>query len=174
MASQTDMIRLLDGRTCKVVEELDSDHDGVPDSRDQCPGTPLGAPVDERGCWIVAYAAFFDFDKAVIKREFLPYIEQAARILNENPELNVYLVGHTDYVGTDAYNYDLGLRRAYAVREALSRYGVDSGRLNALSKGESQPIASNGNASGRARNRRVELHVDQSGAAFNPDTADYN
>ncbi|MDR2339382.1 MAG: OmpA family protein [Deltaproteobacteria bacterium] len=162
MAGQTDMLRLLDGRTCKVVEEPDSDGDGVPDSLDLCPGTPLGAPVDERGCWIVAYAAFFDFNRAVIKREFLPYIEQTARILTENPDIPVYLVGHTDYIGSDSYNYDLGLRRAMAVRDALGRYGVDTGRLQTSSEGETQPIADNRTSSGRARNRRVELHVDQS------------
>jgi outer membrane protein OmpA-like peptidoglycan-associated protein len=173
MTSQTDMIRLLDGRTCRVVVEADSDGDGVPDSRDQCPNTPLGAPVDERGCWIVAYAAFFDFDKDVIKREFLPYIEQTARILNENPGLAVYLVGHTDYIGTDEYNYDLGMRRAMSVRAALGRYGVDTSTLNISSKGESQPIADNSTSSGRAKNRRVELHVNQEGI-LSPDEASYN
>ncbi|MDR2197920.1 MAG: OmpA family protein [Deltaproteobacteria bacterium] len=170
MTSQSDMIRLLDGRTCRGQSEADSDGDGVPDSRDECPGTPLGAPVDERGCWIVAYAAFFDFDRDKIKREFLPYIEQAAKILNENPDIKVYLIGHTDYKGTDEYNMDLGYRRALAVRTALGQYGVDVSRLEVSSRGESQPIADNSTARGRARNRRVELHVDQAGD-YNPDAA---
>jgi OOP family OmpA-OmpF porin len=153
------MMRLLDGRTCKA--EPDSDGDGVPDSQDQCPDTPLGAPVDERGCWIAAYAAFFDFDRAVIKREFLPYIEQTARILNDNPEISASLQGHTDSRGTEEYNYGLGMRRAAAVRAALAGYGVDSERLAIDSQGEIQPIATNNTAAGRARNRRVELHVSQ-------------
>jgi outer membrane protein OmpA-like peptidoglycan-associated protein len=164
MARQTDTVRLLDGRTCKPQPDGDEDGDGVPDSLDQCPGTPRGAPVDSRGCWIVAYAAFFDFDRDVVKREFLPHIQAAARILNENPGISVYLEGHTDSRGTDAYNYDLGLRRANAVRFALGRFGVNVDRISIASEGEGKPIASNGTSAGRARNRRVELHVDQSGA----------
>jgi hypothetical protein len=121
----------------------------------------LGAPVDDRGCWVVAYAAFFDFDKAIIKREFLPHIEQAARVLVNNPDIAVNLAGHTDSIGSDEYNYGLGLRRAIAVKEVLIRNGVNPYRLQETSLGESQPIADNSSNAGRARNRRVEIHVNQ-------------
>ncbi|MDR2354146.1 MAG: OmpA family protein [Deltaproteobacteria bacterium] len=163
MASQNDMIILLDSRTCRTTSIQDEDQDGVPDSQDQCPHTPLGAPVDDRGCWVVAYATFFDFDRAVIKSEFIPHLQQAARVLNNNPEIHVTLVGHTDYVGTDTYNYDLGLRRAIAVKNQLTRDGVSPDRLGVISKGETEPIDSNQTSSGRARNRRVEIHVSQEG-----------
>ncbi|MDR2386502.1 MAG: ankyrin repeat domain-containing protein [Deltaproteobacteria bacterium] len=161
MSSQYDLVRLIDGRSCRVQPIGDEDQDGVPDDRDQCPGTPLGAPVDERGCWIVAYAAFFDFDKSVIKSEYLPHIQQAARVLANNPTVNVRVVGHTDYVGTEAYNYGLGLRRAQSVIRELVRNGVSPARLSEDSRGESEPIESNTTRAGRARNRRVEIHVDQ-------------
>jgi outer membrane protein OmpA-like peptidoglycan-associated protein len=163
MANQSDMIRLLDSRTCRPVNVNDEDRDGVPDNLDQCPGTPLGAPVDDRGCWVVAYATFFDFDKSVIKREYLPYIQQAARILINHPDVPVILAGHTDYVGSEEYNYGLGLRRADSVRRELIRNGVDSSRLSTSSFGETQPIDTNQTASGRARNRRVEIHVTEGG-----------
>jgi outer membrane protein OmpA-like peptidoglycan-associated protein len=161
MSSQYDLVRLFDSRSCRVQTVGDEDRDGVPDNVDQCPGTPLGAPVDGRGCWVVAYAAFFDFDKSVIKSQFLPHIQQAARVLANNPGVNVSVVGHTDSVGTDAYNYGLGLRRAQAVIRELVNNGVSPGRLLADSKGESQPIDTNATGDGRARNRRVEIHVDQ-------------
>ncbi|MDR2613455.1 MAG: OmpA family protein [Deltaproteobacteria bacterium] len=166
-ASQYDMVQLLDSRSCRAVTVLDSDRDGVPDDMDMCPNTPLGAPVDERGCWVVAYATFFDFDRDVVKREFIPHLQQAARILSNNPGLPVTLVGHTDSRGTDEYNMDLGYRRAEAVRRHLVRYGVSADRLSVLSSGESEPIDTNGTARGRARNRRVEIHVNEAGAAPN-------
>jgi outer membrane protein OmpA-like peptidoglycan-associated protein len=158
MVSQTDMIRLIESRSCRQGIG-DEDRDGVSDGADQCPGTPFGAPVDERGCWVVAYAAFFDFDRSVIKTEFLPHIQQAARILVNYPDLQVTLVGHSDYKGSDEYNYGLGLRRAQAVKRELVRNGVTASRLGEDSGGEREPIADNLTASGRARNRRVEIHV---------------
>ncbi|MDR2422019.1 MAG: ankyrin repeat domain-containing protein, partial [Deltaproteobacteria bacterium] len=102
MVSNVDMIRLLDSRSCRGGDG-DEDQDGVVDSLDMCPGTPLGAQVDERGCWIVAYATFFDFNRAVIKPEFLPHVRQAARVLANNPGIQVALVGHTDSVGSDEF-----------------------------------------------------------------------
>jgi len=165
MMGQNDMIRLLDARTCKAAPILDSDLDGVPDDQDLCPNTPYGAPVDDRGCWIVAYANFFDFDKAVVKAKYLPYLAGAATVLKNHPDLAVEVQGHTDSVGSQEYNYKLGLRRAEAVKKVLVNNGVRAGQLNISSSGETQPIASNEAASGRARNRRVEIHVAQPEAA---------
>jgi outer membrane protein OmpA-like peptidoglycan-associated protein len=163
MYNHTDMIRLLDNRACRFPKVSDEDQDGVPDDLDQCPGTPLGAPVDERGCWIVAYATFFDFDKSVIKTEFLPHLAQAARILSNNPEISVVIEGHADFVGTEEYNYGLGLRRAEAVRRELVRNGVSESRLSVSSMGKTKPIADNSTSAGRAKNRRVEIQVSQGG-----------
>lgn len=165
MMGQNDMIRLLDARTCNPVAIRDSDMDGVPDDQDLCPNTPYGAPVDDRGCWIVAYANFFDFDKAVVKAKYLPYLAGAATVLKNHPDLVVEVQGHTDSVGSSEYNYKLGLRRAEAVKKVLVNNGVQGSRLNISSSGETRPIASNAAASGRARNRRVEIHVAQPEAA---------
>jgi flagellar motor protein MotB len=162
-ASQHDMVQLLDSRSCRKVIVLDSDRDGVPDGADMCPNTPLGATVDERGCWVVAYATFFDYDRDVVKREFLPHLQQAARVISDNPDLPLVLAGHTDSRGTDSYNYDLGYRRAEAVRMVLIRYGVSPGRMSVASAGEREPIADNSTSRGRARNRRVEIHVNEAG-----------
>ncbi|MFH1137901.1 MAG: OmpA family protein [Pseudomonadota bacterium] len=143
---------------------LDSDRDGVYDNKDECPNTPLGVPVDERGCWIAAWAQFFDFDKSVVKPQYLPYIAKAAGILRTYRNLGVEVAGHTDNRGSDEYNMKLGLRRAQAVKDWLVKYGVEAGRLEVKSYGESQPAASNATDEGRAKNRRVELHVWQPNA----------
>jgi OOP family OmpA-OmpF porin len=138
----------------------DTDGDGVCNDRDRCPGTPVGAPVDERGCWIAAYSQFFDFDKSEVKSAFLPRIQYAAEILKRNPNLPlVTIAGHTDAKGTDAYNMDLGKRRAEAVRDLLVKYGAPAEKLKVESFGKTKPIAENDTEEGRAKNRRVEFHV---------------
>ena len=147
-----------------VVVDPDSDGDGVPDSRDKCPNTPLGAIVDARGCWIAAYGNFFDFDKSDLKEQYLPHIKRIADVLKAHPDLNVVLDGHTDDVGTPEYNMKLGERRALAVRDALVGYGVEEDRLKYASYGETMPIADNSTDEGRALNRRVEINVWQPGA----------
>ncbi|MGL4208736.1 MAG: OmpA family protein, partial [Candidatus Adiutrix sp.] len=138
----------------------DEDGDGVCDIRDLCPGTPPGAPVDERGCWIAAYSQFFDFDKAVVKSAFVPRIEHAAGILIKFPNLpTVTIAGHTDNVGDETYNLELGRRRAQAVMDLMVKFGVPTERMQVKSYGLNQPIADNGTEEGRSKNRRVEFHI---------------
>lgn len=138
----------------------DQDGDGVCDEDDLCPNTPAGAPVDERGCWIAAYAQFFDFDKTVIKSAFLPRIKHAAEIIIKNPGIpKVVIAGHTDNIGTSEYNMRLGRDRAQSVFNQLVKDGVDPSRLSVESFGATKPVADNSSEEGRARNRRVEFHV---------------
>ncbi|MDR3154401.1 MAG: OmpA family protein [Deltaproteobacteria bacterium] len=140
----------------------DVDGDGVCDAQDVCPATPQGAPVDGRGCWIAAYSQFFDFDKAVVKSQFIPRIQYAAEIIRNNPQIgDIIIAGHTDAKGTDAYNLELGRKRAQAVKDILVKAGAPEGRLKVESFGKSRPIAENTTEEGRARNRRVEFHVGQ-------------
>lgn len=142
-----------------IVGCIDTDGDGVCDDVDQCPDTPPGAVVDERGCWIGAYESFFDFNKAIVKKQYYPNIKAAAEVLKKETNLYVTLDGHTDSIGSQKYNYGLGLRRAKAVRNLLVKFGVDPKRLKVKSYGKLRPIASNDTPEGRARNRRVEITV---------------
>ncbi|MDR1545618.1 MAG: OmpA family protein [Deltaproteobacteria bacterium] len=138
----------------------DGDSDGVCDDRDVCPRTPTGAPVDERGCWIAAYSQFFDFDKAEVKSAFHPRLKYAAEIMIKNPQIGVVTVaGHTDAKGTDAYNLELGRKRAEAVKELLVKFGAPADKLKVESFGKTKPVAPNDTAENRAKNRRVEFHV---------------
>lgn len=137
---------------------IDTDGDGVCDDVDVCPGTPKGVKVDERGCWTLEQTYLFDFDKAVVKQQYLPLIDEIGEILSQNPKMNVQIAGHTDSVGTETYNQGLSERRANAVKDALIKKAmVDAERLETVGYGESKPIMTNETKEGRAKNRRVEL-----------------
>jgi OmpA-OmpF porin, OOP family len=109
---------------------------------------------------IVLRGINFDFDKAVIKPEAEPVLDAAVDVLKENPDVKVRVGGHTDSVGTDAYNQGLSERRAKSVRDYLVAHGIDASRLTAVGFGESQPVADNKTKDGRAQNRRVTLDVE--------------
>jgi OmpA-OmpF porin, OOP family len=134
----------------------DSDGDGVYDDVDQCPGTPSMAKVDARGCWTIP-GLNFAFDSSKIEPQYYAELNDLARVLKSNPDLRVRLDGHTDSVGSEAYNESLSLRRANAVREYLVQQGIDAGRLSAKGFGESRPAYSNETAENRALNRRTEI-----------------
>ena len=101
----------------------------------------------------------FDFDSARIRPEFGPTLDEMARILNQDTRSTVTIVGHTDSVGSDAYNMDLSLRRARSVADWLASRGVNPGRLYTEGRGERQPRADNSTEQGRRMNRRVEIFI---------------
>jgi outer membrane protein OmpA-like peptidoglycan-associated protein len=86
-------------------------------------------------------------------------LQQLANSLEKYPNSDILIVGHTDSVGTDAYNLDLSQRRAMAASSLLQTLGVPASRLHAVGKGESEPIQSNDTDAGRAQNRRVEIAI---------------
>ncbi len=103
----------------------------------------------------------FDFDKAQVKPESFGDIQNLAEFMNQFPQTTTVVEGHTDSVGTDAYNQRLSERRATAVRQVLvGQYGVAGERVNAVGYGESRPVADNATEAGRAINRRVEAEVE--------------
>ncbi len=121
---------------------------------------PPPPPPPSESKKIVLRGINFDFDKATIKREFVPVLDEAAQILKDNPQVRVTIEGHTDSIGTDAYNQRLSERRARAVKQYLVSRGVEASRLDTVGKGEREPIAPNtkdgkDNPEGRAMNRRA-------------------
>jgi OOP family OmpA-OmpF porin len=109
----------------------------------------------------VTYAAdaFFDFDKSVLKPEGKAKLDDlVGKVKGINLEV-IIAVGHTDSVGTDAYNQKLSVRRAEAVKAYLVSKGIEKNRVYTEGKGEKQPVADNKTAEGRAKNRRVEIEV---------------
>jgi len=102
------------------------------------------------------YGIFFDSDKAIVKPESKPQLDEMAKYL-KSANLKVYIVGHTDNQGTLEYNMSLSLRRAQAVVEALKSAGVADARLLGRGVGPLAPLAANDAEAGRAKNRRVEM-----------------
>jgi OOP family OmpA-OmpF porin len=139
---------------------LDDDRDGVVNGVDQCPNTPVGARVDERGCWVVNATTLFAFDSSIVNASYLPALKDVAKVFSLNPNVSmaVILSGHTDSVGSTMYNQKLSEERAMAVKRALvSVFGIESDRIRAIGYGELKPVRDNRTKKGREMNRRVEL-----------------
>lgn len=101
----------------------------------------------------------FDTGRSDIKPNFRPVLERFAGTLNENPATTVTIIGHTDNTGSDAINRPLSVDRAAHTRDYLTMRGVSPSRIIIEGRGEREPIASNDDPAGRARNRRVEIYV---------------
>ncbi len=104
------------------------------------------------------YGIYFDTDKAVVKPESEPALAEMAKLLKNDPGLNVFIVGHTDNTGTFEHNIKLSLDRATSVVNALvARHGIVAARLKSHGVASLAPVASNKTEDGKAKNRRVEL-----------------
>jgi outer membrane protein OmpA-like peptidoglycan-associated protein len=101
----------------------------------------------------------FDFDSSDLRSEARTNLSELAQSLRDYEGTSVLVVGHTDARGTDAYNQSLSERRANAARAYLRELGVQADRVDALGKGEAEPVASNESDSGRQENRRVEVAI---------------
>ncbi len=126
--------------------------------------TPPPAPepavlegTNTEGIWVVD-EAYFDFDESEIKPEAFDYLDEIADVLKTHPQVTVKVQGHTDNIGTKAYNKALSIRRAKAVKTYLTEKGIDEDRLIIEGFGQSKPAATNSTERGRSLNRRVELH----------------
>jgi OmpA-OmpF porin, OOP family len=115
------------------------------------------APASVRQAVVIQADALFDFDKSVVRPDGRKSIDEAlAKLRGVDLEL-VIATGHTDSVGTDAYNQKLSERRAAAVKEYLVSKGIPASKVTTIGKGESQPVATNKTAEGRQKNRRVDI-----------------
>lgn len=163
------------------AQDGDEDGDGVFDRRDRCPDTPPNTSVRHNGCPYPEYASpahamepdepavpvrveldvKFDFDKSVVKEGSQADIKSLADFMKQYPQTTTVVEGHTDAIGSDAYNQGLSERRANAVRDVLvEQHGIETNRVSAVGYGESRPVADNDTESGRAINRRVEAAVE--------------
>ncbi|MBU0902305.1 MAG: OmpA family protein [Gammaproteobacteria bacterium] len=163
------------------AQDGDEDEDGVFDRRDRCPGTPPNTSVHPNGCPIKEYASTpvepepievmeavrveldvkFDFNKSDVKENSQADIKSLADFMKQYPQTTTTVEGHTDAIGSEAYNQGLSERRANAVRDVLvNQHGISSSRVSSVGYGESRPVADNDSESGRAINRRVEAEVE--------------
>lgn len=151
--------------------DLDNDQDGVPDDDDQCPNQAEGKPGDGDGCPDsgqvrrsgnrIEYEGriHFAFDKWNIDPRSGRLLDNLAAYINDLEVRRIVIQGHTDSIGTDAYNMDLSRKRSESVRSALIGRKVEEDLLVTRSFGERRPIAPNETPAGRARNRRVEFVI---------------
>jgi outer membrane protein OmpA-like peptidoglycan-associated protein len=105
----------------------------------------------------------FNSGSSQLKPLFGSTLNKVANILNKYPQSTIYIDGHTDSQGSEAYNQKLSENRAVAVADALAAKGVDSARINTAGRGELMPRASNDTAEGRQLNRRVEMLIKPNG-----------
>ena len=142
----------------KPVPPADSDGDGVPDSADRCPNTPQGQAVDAQGCRChVTRQIQFMLDSADLTADGRAMLDELAATLKELGFVSGTVTGYSDSSGAEDYNRRLSLRRAETVAGYLEDRGVAPGRLQVRGMGESDPIADNSTAEGRAMNRRVVI-----------------
>ncbi|MBD1554213.1 OmpA family protein [Pseudomonas typographi] len=167
------------------AQDGDEDGDGIFDRRDRCPGTPKGTPVSHNGCPLPQYPAappkaepppppqeevitlsdagdvLFEFDKSNLTAEATAQLDKQLDKLRAADVVTIKVEGHTDSMGTDAYNQGLSERRAASVVRYLVAHGVQQSKISSQGFGESRPVADNSTDEGRAQNRRVELHINR-------------
>ena len=146
----------------------DSDGDGITDELDACPEVygmeeNNGCPgLDEETKTVLHDAlegVFFETGKDIIKTESYEVLDNVVDIMERHTEYKLSIEGHTDSSGDDTMNMNLSQRRANSVMKYMTDKGIAAKRLSATGYGETQPIADNGTAEGRAKNRRVEFNV---------------
>ncbi|MGE8187626.1 OmpA family protein [Pseudomonas sp. NPDC086278] len=174
---------ILTGGLICYAQDGDEDGDGVFDRRDRCPDTPANTPVDHRGCPLPQYPAsvkaepapaqsevvtlsdagdvLFAFNKSDLTPAARSQLDALMAKLQNADVVSIKVVGHTDSVGSDAYNQALSERRASSVAAYLLSQGLAPNKLTSEGKGESEPVADNETEEGRAKNRRVEIHINR-------------
>ena len=169
---------ILSGGLICYAQDGDEDGDGVFDRRDRCADTPANTPVDHRGCPVPQYPdsvqvepaqsevitlsdVLFVFNQSELTPTAKSQLDALMSKFEDADVVSIKVVGHTDSVGSDAYNQALSERRASSVAEYLLSQGVAPNKVTSEGRGESQPIASNETEEGRAKNRRVELHINR-------------
>lgn len=134
-----------------IIEEAEMKQDIVVDAN-----AMLG-DINAQG-YVALYGIYFDFNKSEIKPESESTLKEISNLLFKNPQLSLYIVGHTDNIGDYSYNMELSRLRAEAVVNILiSKFSVNKNRLTAAGIGPLAPISTNDTEEGKARNRRVEL-----------------
>jgi OOP family OmpA-OmpF porin len=152
--------------------DLDNDGDGIPDARDKCPnepetvnnykdddGCPDEVPVEVKKFTGVIDGINFKTNSAEILPGSWPILDRALKVLQDYPDVNLEISGHSDNKGGSEYNRGLSQRRADSVRLYFVSRGIGSNRLRSIGYGKDRPIADNATASGRATNRRTEFRL---------------
>ncbi|MFT5563058.1 MAG: OOP family OmpA-OmpF porin [Litorivivens sp.] len=147
-----------------AIAPVDSDGDGVFDTQDRCANTLKGARADATGCVIEKQnfdlrGVKFRSGSEQLSADSVEALIDVAAFMEAQPALQVQIAGHTDAVGSAVLNKQLSQKRASSVKSFLIQSGISANRMRSVGYGESQPIADNATADGRAANRRVEFRI---------------
>jgi outer membrane protein OmpA-like peptidoglycan-associated protein len=118
------------------------------------------ARITDRGVVVNLPDVLFEFDRAALTQDAKGTVDEIAGVIRKSPNRRISVEGHTDRIGSDSYNQRLSERRAESVAGALERDGVSRSQLSVRGFGKSHPVATNDTAAGRARNRRVEVIIE--------------
>ena len=121
------------------------------------PPPPPPPPPAKAEPLVTLHGPQFDFNKATLKPAGKQMVDEAVKVMKDKPSMKVSVEGHTDSIGSDAYNLKLSERRAQAVRDYVVSQGIDAARISVKGWGKTKPVASNKTEAGRAENRRVEI-----------------
>jgi len=153
----------------------DMDSDGIADQLDQCPEQPetYNGTLDDDGCpdtvsgkvkvgrtrVVLEEPIRFETGTARLDANAIVLLDDVVEALQGAPTLRIRIEGHTDTSGTDAQNQKLSVDRAEAVRAYLEDHGIDADRMESVGYGSDRPVDTNRTSTGRAKNRRIEIHV---------------
>ncbi|HKY01938.1 MAG TPA: OmpA family protein [Burkholderiales bacterium] len=143
----------------QATEECDPDLVKKPTVAEAPTPVPAPAVKPEQRKITLAADVLFDFDKYALKPEGKTKLDDVVTQMKDMNLEVIIAIGHTDSIGTDAYNQKLSVRRAESVKSYLVSKGIDANRVYTEGKGEKQPIADNKSRDGRQKNRRVEIEV---------------
>lgn len=137
--------------TISIIEKEAMNQDVVADANSMAKSIKESGKVD-------VYGIYFDTGKSILKPESQPTLQEISKLLKADPNLRLYVAGHTDNTGVFDANIKLSMDRALSViNELVSKHSVNAARLKAFGDGPTSPVASNDDEKGRALNRRVEL-----------------
>ncbi|QOY54591.1 OmpA family protein [Candidatus Sulfurimonas marisnigri] len=140
----------------------DDDKDGVLNSIDECPTTPAGNVVTEDGCTKeINLHILFKNNSFEVDEESKKRVEKFANFLKDRPNYTTQIIGHTNNIGRESNNKKLSENRANSVRDLIIEFGIDSNRVTAIGRGESDPVASNNTPEGLEQNRRIEATLNR-------------
>lgn len=148
-----------------TMDSIDSDKDGIIDNDDQCPGTPVGTPVNYLGCKKdeevnISLDVKFELGSSLLDQGYVDDLQKLASIMEKNPSLKIEVQGHTDNSGEESFNMKLSQERASSVANYLTRnLGIASDRVMAKGYGPKVPLGDNSTFQGRKKNRRVEAKL---------------
>jgi outer membrane protein OmpA-like peptidoglycan-associated protein len=154
-----------DKPTPAIVNDNDSDHDGVENVDDKCPqqAETMNGYLDEDGCPDAVLTELtginFEVNSATFDNNSTVLLDRAYLLLKENPSLRVEIGGHTSSEGDPVRNLQLSLLRAEAVKQYIVKRGISDERIRTVGYGSDQPIAGNSEESGRVKNRRIEFKI---------------